>query len=129
MSVRRLDDPAAVRAAVDQIASEYAEKGKPLHVLAVAYALDCDMDTLKKYERGDNIPRSNGGNEDDVERAQAITAEVQRAYRLCKMDLGDTLMEHGGNNGAIFMAKCCHGMQDTIKVEVSAPTFSGDSDV
>jgi hypothetical protein len=130
---RKLNDPESVREIIDKTIEEYASKGRPLTSAAFGAALGIHRDTVKRYAEGEYLPKLNedGSNKEEVEAALAVCAEVYRAWLLCDRDLQDTLMEHGGNNGAMFLARAVQEYKDKqeFALSVQAPVFDGENEL
>ena len=126
---RALIDADEVNEIVDRYRTEQEAKGKPCTIAGIGYALGVHRDTVRNYATGQLIPelKEDGSNLQEVEKARAVASAVHRATLLCDADLQDTLMEHGGNNGAMFYAKNCLGYVDRMDVSatIQTPIYSG----
>ena len=126
---RALIDPDEVEEIVQRYRQEQEEKGRPCTVAGIGYALGVHRDTVRNYARGELVPdlKEDGSNVEEVEKAARVASAVHRAVLLCDVDLQDTLMEHGGNNGAMFYAKNCLGYVDKLDVSatIQTPIYSG----
>lgn len=128
---KALTDPKAVKMQVESVIEEYKERGKPLVVAAIGAAIGCHRDLVKEYAHGEHIPplADDGSNRKEVEEQREIASILYHAYLLCDAAIQDTLAEHGGNNGAIFLAKSTYGYTDVQRLEIVTPTFGGENDV
>lgn len=126
---RAIIDPDEVEEIVDRYRMEQEAKGKPCTIAGIGYALGVHRNTVLNYAKGELIPelKEDGSNLQEVENARAVAYAVHRATLLCDADLQDTLMEHGGNNGAMFYAKNCLGYVDRMDVSatIQTPIYSG----
>lgn len=130
---RALIDAEEVEEIVEKYRAEQEEKGKPCTVAGIGYALGVHRDTVRAYAKGERVPdlKEDGSNEEEVEKAARVASAVHRAMLLCDVDLQDTLMEHGGNNGAMFYAKNCLGYVDKLDVSatIQTPIYSGSQEL